>query len=141
MIEPLRPGVPLLGLFVGTTLRPLPPEGQPTGMFKEPVERAQICVGGIVGDHQGDRRVHGGPEKAVHLFTREAYGRIGEARPNVAQLLRPGILGENLSTSRLTESEVCIGDVYALAEAPGLNPQWQRRCRGRAEWLRGRSPR
>jgi MOSC domain-containing protein YiiM len=116
-MKPWPPGVPLLGLFVGATLRPLPPEGQPTGMFKEPVDRARIRVGGIVGDRQGDRRVHGGPEKAVHLFTREAYARIGDARPDVAELLRPGILGENLSTSGLIESEVCIGDVYALGSA------------------------
>lgn len=220
---PAGAGVPLLGLFVGG-IRPLPPEGQATGMFKEPVERAKIHTAGIVGDQQGDRRAHGGPEKAVHLFTREAYVRIGAERPDVAELLRPGVLGENLSTSGVTEADACISDVYALgsariqisqprspcwkidhrldtqnmvplinalgcpgwyfrvlaegevavgdhlwlierpapdwslarmlaimaahrpdpadlaslAAAPGLNAQWQRRCLGRAQWLRGR---
>lgn len=109
-------GVPLLGLFVGA-IRPLPPEGQPTGMFKESVERVEIRTAGIVRDHQGDRRAHGGPEKAVHLFTTEAYARIGAERPDVAALLRPGILGENLSTQGLTEADVCIGDVYAVGSA------------------------
>lgn len=106
----------LLGLFVGK-IRPLPPEGQPTGMFKEPVERVEIRTHGIVGDHQGDRRAHGGTEKAVHLFTTEAYARIGAERPDIARLLRPGILGENLSTRGLTEADVCIGDVYAVGSA------------------------
>lgn len=108
--------VPLLGLFVGA-IRPLPPEGQPTGMFKDRVDRVEIVTSGIVGDHQGDRRAHGGPEKAVHLFTTEAYAKIGAQRLDVAALLRPGTLGENLSTRGITEADVCIGDVYAIGSA------------------------
>lgn len=108
--------VPLLGLFVGS-IRPLPPEGQPTGMFKEPVEQARVGVDGIVGDRQGDRRVHGGPEKAVHLFTQEAYDRISAERPDIAEQLRPGVFGENLSTRGLTEADACISDVFALGSA------------------------
>lgn len=115
-LPPPDVSVPLLGLFVGT-IRPLPPEGQPTGIFKGPVPRAEVHTDGIVGDHQGDRRVHGGSEKAVHLFTGEGYDRIAAARPDVAGLLRPGVLGENLFTRGLTESDVCIGDVYALGSA------------------------
>jgi len=37
-------------LFIGV-LRTLEPEGQRTGLFKEPVTRAMIRRSGLVGDH------------------------------------------------------------------------------------------
>ena len=57
---------------MATTLRPLPPEGQLTGIFKTPVD-VPVAVGseGLAGDRQGDRRVHGGPDKAVYAYASE----------------------------------------------------------------------
>lgn len=44
----------------------LEPEGQRSGIFKLRVSGpARVEAHGIVGDEHGDRRVHGGPEKAV----------------------------------------------------------------------------
>lgn len=100
-------------VFVGE-LRPLPPEGQLTGIFKTPVD-VPVAVGseGLAGDRQGDRRVHGGPEKAVHYYPAEHYARLAGRVPGVAALLAPGVLGENLSGRGLDETSVCIGDVFA----------------------------
>ena len=94
-------------VFVGT-LRPLPPEGQQTGMFKMPVT-GPVAAGreGLAGDMQADLRVHGGPEKAVHYYPAEHYAAL-------AGVLIPGVLGENLSGRGLTEDSVCIGDVFAI---------------------------
>ncbi|HZX30928.1 MAG TPA: MOSC domain-containing protein [Rhodocyclaceae bacterium] len=104
-------------IFIGS-ITTLPDTGRPTGMFKHPAEGPQdIGFEGFVGDQQADRRVHGGPEKAVHLYPAEHYARLAEKFPEAAQAMRPGSLGENLSTRGLTEADVCIGDIYALGSA------------------------
>ncbi|WP_425309227.1 hypothetical protein AADG42_10790 [Ammonicoccus fulvus] len=59
---------------------PLPPEGQLSGIVKHPVAGpVAVDPEGLAGDEQGDRRVHGGPEKAVHLFPPENYDLIAGA--------------------------------------------------------------
>ncbi|MES0872675.1 MOSC domain-containing protein [Sinimarinibacterium thermocellulolyticum] len=93
-------------------VQPMPNDGRPTGIFKTPVDGpVQVGEHGIVIDAQADRRVHGGPEKAVHHFPAKNYARLRAAFPQVATQLVPGSLGENISTSDWDESEVCIGDV------------------------------
>lgn len=101
-------------VYVGS-LRPLPPEGQQTGIFKFPVS-GPVAVGplGLAGDAQGDRRVHGGPEKAVHYYPAEHYAALAARVPALAAQLVPGVLGENLSGVGLLEATVCIGDIYAV---------------------------
>ena len=112
-------------------LRALPPEGQQTGMFKAPVVGpVAVGVDGLAGDRQADRRVHGGPEKAVHYFPAEHYAHLTTRVPALADALRPGVLGENLSALGLTEDTVCIGDVFAagscrLQVSQPRNPCWK----------------
>jgi MOSC domain-containing protein YiiM len=116
-----------VALFAGR-LQPLPPEGQITGIFKQPVARALVSAEGLAGDAQGDRRVHGGPEKAVHYYPAEHYTRLAERLPGLAAALVPGVLGENVSATGLTEQDVCIGDVYALGECRLQVSQPRRPC-------------
>lgn len=106
-----------ISLFIGG-LRPLPESGRPTGMYKQPVtSRIELGRDGFVGDQQADRRVHGGPEKAVHLYPARHYARLAARFPDAATELRPGSLGENISTAELDESDVRIGDIYRLGSA------------------------
>lgn len=104
-------------VFVGE-LRPLPPEGQLSGIFKEPTD-APVALGplGIAGDHQGDLRHHGGVDKALHHYPREHYALLARRWPELTQIAAAGLLGENLSSFGLTEQAVCIGDVFALGSA------------------------
>ncbi|HWU67605.1 MAG TPA: MOSC domain-containing protein [Stenotrophobium sp.] len=104
-------------VFVGG-VRPMPGDGRPTGFFKQAVHGA-VAVGteGLAGDQQADRRVHGGPEKAVHHFPAENLARLALAFPAQAAQFIPGGMGENISTRGWTEAEVCIGDVYRLGSA------------------------
>lgn len=104
-------------LFTGA-IRPLPESGRPTGMFKQPVG-APLFLGpeGFAGDQQADRRVHGGPEKAVHLYPAAHYARLAEKFPEAAGKLRPGSLGENISSTTLDETRVRVGDVFRLGAA------------------------
>lgn len=104
-------------VFVGTR-QSLLPEGQPTGIFKRPVA-GTVDLGreGLAGDVQADRRVHGGPEKALHHYPAEHYSTLAAVFPAAADALLPGSLGENVTTLGLMEDAVCVGDVFRLGSA------------------------
>ena len=106
-----------VSLFIGG-IAPLPESGRPTGMFKHPVRQAvQLDGEGFAGDQQADRRVHGGPEKAVHLYPAAHYARLAAKFPEAASELQPGSLGENISSPTLDETQVRVGDVFQLGDA------------------------
>lgn len=72
---------------------------------------------GVDGDEQGDLRVHGGPDKAVHHYPSEHYA-AWRAEIGAHPLLdAPAAFGENLHTRGLTEADVCLGDRYRVGEA------------------------
>jgi len=119
-----------VSLFIGG-IRPLPESGRPTGMYKQPVS-GEIELGpqGFIGDEQADRRVHGGPEKAVHLYPARHYARLAQRFPDAAAQLVIGSLGENISTAELDENDVRIGDLWRLGSAvlqvcQPRNPCWK----------------
>ncbi|MDY7511230.1 MOSC domain-containing protein [Ralstonia wenshanensis] len=88
-------------------------EGHRSGIFKNRIAaHAKVLADGIAGDEHVDRRVHGGPEKAVHHFAAENYVLLAAAFPQIADSLVPGSLGENVSTHGMDERSVHIGDVY-----------------------------
>lgn len=104
-------------LFAGGTGY-LDQEGHRSGIFKRrTLDRVRVEVEGIVGDEQADRRVHGGPEKAVHQYAFENYAKIAQAFPHSSSLLVPGSLGENISAKDLSESNVHIGDMFRVGSA------------------------
>ena len=116
-------------LFVGD-IRPLPESGRPSGIDKHPL-RAPMRLerDGFVGDHQADLRVHGGPDKAVHLYPSMHLARLAARFPQAAAQLVPGAIGENLSAA-LDESAVRVGEVWSLGEAllqicQPRNPCWK----------------
>lgn len=115
-------------VFVGA-LRPLPPEGQLTGMFKQPVDGpVAVTADGLAGDRQADRRYHGGAEKALHHFPVEHYARLARRYPERAAVLQAGVLGENLSTHGWTEESVCIGDLFRVGTTLVQLSQPRRPC-------------
>ncbi|MHA7114419.1 MOSC domain-containing protein [Pseudomonas promysalinigenes] len=93
----------------------LQPEGQSTGIYKKNLScPAFVTRNGIVGDQQADRRVHGGPEKAVHHYATENYSLLAAEFPNSADSLVAGSLGENISTQGMNEKNAYIGDIYQV---------------------------
>lgn len=106
-----------IALFIGG-IAPLPPDGRPSAIVKTPAAGA-VAIGaeGLAGDRQADRRVHGGPDKAVHHYAAENYVRLAARFPDVAARFVPGSLGENVSTDGWTEETVCIGDRFRLGTA------------------------
>jgi len=109
---------PLRALLVGA-LAPLGPSGVESGIFKQPVAGPlAVTRNGLIGDAQGDRKPHGGPEKALHHYAFDHYARWRRERPDLARFFsREGAFGENISTAGLTEADVCIGDIYRLGSA------------------------
>ncbi|MGH7560590.1 MAG: MOSC domain-containing protein [Gemmatimonadales bacterium] len=69
---------------------------------------------GLSGDHQYDRRGHGGPDRALLMYAAAHYPRWRAewSRRDVG----PGGFGENLTVSGLDEDTVCIGDVLVAGE-------------------------
>ncbi|PKO87910.1 MAG: MOSC domain-containing protein [Betaproteobacteria bacterium HGW-Betaproteobacteria-12] len=106
-----------ISLFIGG-IRPLPESGRPTGIYKTPVS-APLYLGseGFVGDQQADRRVHGGPDKAVHLYPGGHYATLAKRFPEAAGQLIPGSMGENIATTELDEGDVRPGDIWRLGAA------------------------
>ena len=122
--------MPQVSLYIGG-IRPLPESGRPTGIYKQLVATAlDLGPEGLVGDHQADRRVHGGPDKAVHLYPAAHYARLAARFPEAAGQLVVGSLGENISTAELDVGDVRIGDIWQLGSArlqvcQPRNPCWK----------------
>jgi len=97
--------------------RPYTRPGSRSAIAKQPVAGPVRVHGeGLAGDEQGDRRVHGGPDKAVHLYATEHYPlwrvELG-ARPVLGA---PGAFGENLGTQGVTEADICLGDQLRIGD-------------------------
>ncbi len=105
----------LVAIYAGS-VRTLAPSGEPTGIYKLPIEMANVGALGIEGDVQVDKRYHGGPDKALHQYAEVNYARIAAAFPVLDGLAVPGSIGENLTIPGMAEDSVCIGDVYRIGE-------------------------
>jgi MOSC domain-containing protein YiiM len=89
-----------------------------SAIAKRPREgRVQILPEGLAPDEQADRRVHGGPEMALHLYPLDHHawwrGIIGDH----PALDEPGGFGSNLAVTGLSEDMVHIGERFRLGSA------------------------
>ncbi|MCX7783181.1 MAG: MOSC domain-containing protein [Meiothermus sp.] len=82
-----------------------------TGIYKNPVETAQISTLGLSGDHVDDQEHHGGPDQAVYVYSAEDYDWGME---QLGEVLEPGTFGENLTFSSFGEGPVRIGDRFRV---------------------------
>jgi MOSC domain-containing protein YiiM len=85
-----------------------------TGGAKMPVPGAMLRVSGFEGDGQADRRNHGGPDKAVCVYSAIHYPHWQRM---LGRRLDPGAFSENLTVSGIREARVCVGDVFRAGEA------------------------
>jgi MOSC domain-containing protein YiiM len=69
----------------------------------------------LEGDGQADLVNHGGPEKAVNVYPIEHYHYWKQTLGLTN--LSSGAFGENFTTNGITESDVCIGDVFEIGDA------------------------
>jgi MOSC domain-containing protein YiiM len=98
-----------------------------TGIFKAPVSGpVTVRKLNLEGDGQADLTVHGGPDKAVYLYSWDniQYWKEALRRDD----LGPGSFGENLTVEGLAENEVAIGDEFAIGTARFLVTQPRLPC-------------
>ncbi|XUU59920.1 MOSC domain-containing protein [Erythrobacter sp. HA6-11] len=68
-------------------------------------------------DEQADRKVHGGPEMAVHLYPLDHHEFWRGALMGHELLDEPGAFGSNLAVRDIDETQVHIGDRFSLGSA------------------------
>lgn len=76
------------------------------GMPKLPIPEARVTFTGIVGDRQRTPKVHGGPDRAVCIYSEELYQWLREQGVAVTA----GQVGENFTTRGLDLSILQIRD-------------------------------
>lgn len=119
---------PVEGLYIGQ-LSTIGPAKTPTGIVKIHSDIThEISEMGLNGDIQVDKRVHGGPEKAIYHYPAEHYSLLQEALPHLSDSFIPGSIGENISTHGLIDTEVHIGDTFRLGSAIVQVSQPRRPC-------------
>ena len=86
-----------------------------SAITKRPREGAvQVLAEGLAPDEQADRRVHGGPEMALHLYPLDHHAFWADTLGGHELLSEPGCFGSNLAVRGLTEEMVHIGDRFRL---------------------------
>jgi MOSC domain-containing protein YiiM len=75
------------------------------GVPKRPVDRAEVTENGMEGDRQANRRFHGGPMRALCLYSQERLDALASEGHPVTR----GTLGENVTIAGLPWSDVRPG--------------------------------
>ena len=76
------------------------------GIPKLPVDSARVTRFGVEGDRQRNLKYHGGPNRAVCIFSEELYDWLRDQDID----LKNGAVGENFTTRGLDLSKLTKGD-------------------------------
>ena len=82
------------------------------GVPKLPVPRAVVTARGLEGDEHNDKKNHGGPDRALCLYSLENFLLLqAEGHPAY-----PGSIGENVTTAGIDFSRLQPGDRLRLGD-------------------------
>jgi len=82
------------------------------GVPKLPVMSARVTALGLAGDLHTNKKLHGGPDKAVCLFSLDVIAALrDEGHP-----ITPGATGENVTLAGVPWHELAAGDVLELGD-------------------------
>ena len=82
------------------------------GVPKLPVPCATVTTDGLIGDEHNDKKNHGGPERALCLYSLENFLRLqAEGHPAY-----PGSIGENVTTAGIDFAALRPGDRLRLGD-------------------------
>src|SRR5437762_2650300 len=90
------------------------------GMPKHAIARAFVSKYGIEGDRQRNKKYHGGPDRAICVFSIELYDWL---RTEHAIDLPNGSIGENFTTRGLDFTHLKPGDILQIGEEGGCQIQ------------------
>lgn len=103
------------------------------GVPKKPVREARVTARGVEGDRQRNLKFHGGPDRAVCLYSLEVIEQLQQAGHSI----KPGFSGENLTLAGVDWEGIqpgvrlSIGPDLALEVMSYTVP-----CRHNAPWFR-----
>jgi len=102
------------------------------GVPKLPVPEARVTVEGVSGDRQRSPKIHGGPDRAVCLFSLEVIEKLqAEGHP-----IRPGSSGENLTLGGVDWAALEPGDRLRIGETIQLEiVSYTAPCEHNARWF------
>lgn len=107
----------LVSVNVGRPRQVAVRRGRPlmSAIFKAPVDgRVRVAGDAVEGDQQADRRVHGGPDKAVYAYAAEDTAWWEE---RLGRSLEPGAFGENLTVEGVDVTGARIGERWRVGTA------------------------
>ena len=105
------------------------------GVPKSPVEAVTIERGAIVGDRHNDRKNHGGPDRALCIYSQELIESLRrEGHP-----IEPGSAGENVTVAGLDWGLVVPGIRLRIGEAEVEVTSYTSPCRTISESFLGGS--
>lgn len=103
------------------------------GVPKRAVPAAQVSVEGLTGDRQRNRKFHGGPDRAVCLYSLE----IIEALRAEGHSIGPGSAGENLTIAGLDWARLKPGDRLNIGADLQLEVMsYTTPCRVNGQWFK-----
>ncbi len=79
----------------------------PGGMPKLPIPEGRVTKDGVEGDWQKNRKYHGGPDRAICLFSEELYQWLADEH---GIELKSGSVGENFTTRGIDLLSLKPGD-------------------------------
>ena len=102
------------------------------GVPKLPVPEARITVEGVSGDRHNSPKIHGGPDRAVCLFSLEVIEKLqAEGHP-----IKPGSSGENLTLAGADWAGLKPGDRLRIGETVRLEiVSYTSPCEHNARWF------
>ena len=105
------------------------------GVPKWPVLEALITKAGIEGDRQQNLKAHGGPDRAVCLYSQELIERLQDEGHSI----EAGSSGENLTLAGLEWEKLKPGDLFAVGPEVKLEvTSYTSPCEKNAQWFRDR---
>ena len=100
-------------------------------MPKQPVLHARVTAGGgVEGDRQRNLKYHGGPDRAVCLYSEELYDELRDAGVDMAA----GSVGENFTTRGLDLQKLAKGDRLRVGECVIELTEVRVPCRQLRKW-------
>lgn len=102
------------------------------GVPKLPVPEARISKDGVIGDRQRSLKIHGGPDRAVCLFSLEVI----EALQVEGHSIAPGSAGENLTLAGVEWPALKPGDCLRIGKKVQLEiMSYTAPCEHNARWF------
>lgn len=106
------------------------------GVPKRPVLEAVITKAGIEGDRQQNLKVHGGPDRAVCLYSQDLIDRLQDEGHSI----EAGSSGENLTLAGLEWEKLKLGERLQVGPEVQIEiMSYTTPCDKNAQWFRDRN--